>query len=455
MEPQGNGGVNPYVSTSLLRSHQADGNVQLDAVSDHGAGPALHGRYELMGELGHGGMSTVYLALDRLTGEVVAVKSLDRRHATERDTVRRLAAGARHAATLRHPNIVRTLAVEETASSLTIVNEYVEGDTLRTMIERTGPLPIPDVIRLLRELSAALAYAHARRIVHRDVKPANILIERDSRRALLADFGIARDLNSDERHTMTGLAIGTPAYMSPEQIDGRSVDERADVYALGMVGWEMLAGRAPWQGETLYSMLYKQQNEKLPDISRLRPDIPVFLLRALEGALEKDRDRRWRDGAALLEQLDPTPVAIEPLPRVAGEAAASHDAHAATVWFDRRTSVSAATGKKPRPARFTGRLGRQAVTVGALLASVALLAEFAPRANRDVNAVRAPTATIDPQLQSMLALAATIPTSRPNDSANLPTHAVHAAACRSTAVGRANTCRPTKHRARRRRSRRV
>jgi serine/threonine protein kinase len=168
-------------------------------------------------------------------------------------------------------------------------------------------------VTILRDLAAALAYAHARRIVHRDVKPENAFLEAGTGRALLADFGIARPLDVDSALTADGSAFGTPAYMAPEQIAGRPVDERTDVYALGLVGWEMLAGRRPWQGETLYAVLHRQQHEELPDLALLRPDIPAYLLAAVQGALAKDPAGRWRDGAEFLRRLSPMPVTLPAL----------------------------------------------------------------------------------------------------------------------------------------------
>ncbi|MES2521196.1 MAG: protein kinase, partial [Gemmatimonadota bacterium] len=158
---------------------------------------------------------------------------------------------------------------------------------------------------------------HERRIVHRDVKPENIFIEAASGRPLLSDFGIARPLDADTQLTMAGGSFGTPSYMAPEQVKGAALDERADVYSLGLVGWEMLTGARPWEGETLYDVLHKQQHEPLPSLAALRPDIPSYLLVAIEGALAKAPEDRWADGAALLERLSPVPATL-PTRRVPG-----------------------------------------------------------------------------------------------------------------------------------------
>jgi hypothetical protein len=202
-----------------------------------------------------------------------------------------------------------------------IVTRYVPGGTLRAALrDADGPFDFATAAGVLRDLAAALAHAHTRRLVHRDVKPENVFIERPSGRALLADFGIARPLDVDSPLTVDGSALGTPTYMAPEQITGRPIDERTDVYALGLVGWEMLAGRRPWHGETLYSVLHRQQHDELPDLALLRPDIPAYLLAAVRGALAKNPDGRWRDGPEFLERLTPAPVALPAAPDLPDDA---------------------------------------------------------------------------------------------------------------------------------------
>ncbi|GLC25482.1 protein kinase domain-containing protein [Roseisolibacter agri] len=280
----------------------------------------LTGRYEILAELGRGGMAVVYLARDRQSGQHVAIKLIATRYSADQEALRRFAREARTVAGLRHPNLVRTLGVEaldETGDAFAIVNAYVHGRTLRAILREAGPLRFDVVIGVLRDVAAGLAHAHAARIVHRDVKPENIFLEDGSDRALLADFGIARSLDTDTLLTMTGSSLGTPTYMAPEQVDGRTADERADVYALGLVGWEMVAGRRPWQGETLYTVLHNQKHERLPDLAALRPDIPAFLLSAIEGAMQKDPAARWRDAGELLARLTPRATPLPPAPSTA------------------------------------------------------------------------------------------------------------------------------------------
>jgi serine/threonine-protein kinase len=194
------------------------------------------------------------------------------------------------------------------------VTEYADGGTLRAALRAaldTGePWPYARVAAVLRDVAAALAHAHAARVVHRDVKPENVFLDAASGRAMLADFGIAVELGRPGSAALGGEAAGTPSYMAPEQVAGRPVDERTDVYALGLVGWELLAGRRPVGGRAAASVLHRQQHEALPPLAALRPDIPAYLLAAVEGALAKPPRDRWRDGAEFLRRLSPTPVRL-------------------------------------------------------------------------------------------------------------------------------------------------
>jgi uncharacterized protein YecT (DUF1311 family) len=279
-------------------------------------------------------------------------------------------------------------------------------------------------VRVLRDVAAGLAHAHAARIVHRDVKPENVFLEDATDRALLADFGIARPLDTDVELTMVGASIGTPSYMAPEQVDGRAADERADVYALGLVAWEMLSGRRPWQGETLYSVLYKQKHEPLPSLAALRPDIPAFLLAAIEGALAKDPADRWRDASEFLDRLTPQPlvlesaptnaladattmrrvvpaptdVVLEPEPALADPAAAS-DARAAAAAPTRAT--------RPASTRSVRRAPIAVALAGAAALALLLARDRADgRADDRASAQRSVTQPRDRALDSLLAAAA-------------------------------------------------
>ncbi len=270
---------------------------------------ALAERYELLDELGRGRTATVYLARDRNSGRDVAIKLLNSRFSAGADELSRFIRVARTSPALQHPNIVQTVAVEELGGgAIAIVNEYVRGETLRAAMRASGRLSPYRATRILREIAAALAHSHTHRSVHGDVRPENIFIEAESGRAMLSDFGIARALDGETQLTNASSSLATPTYMSPEQVDGRAADDGSDVYALALVGWEMLTGRRPWGGEGLQSVLHKQKNEQLPSLGELRPDVPAFLLSAINGGLAKDPRERWQDAGEFLTRLTPAPV---------------------------------------------------------------------------------------------------------------------------------------------------
>jgi serine/threonine protein kinase/uncharacterized protein YecT (DUF1311 family) len=264
---------------------------------------ALEKDYVFIRELGRGGTATVLLARHRASGQLVAVKMIYGPNLADEEANRRFAREAALVEHLDHPNIVRTHTVERLdGRALAIVMEHIVGVTLRQAL-RDGPFDYDRTTKVLRDVGEALLYAHAQGLVHRDVKPENIFLEQGTERALLSDFGTARSVAVDASLTLTGSAIGTPAYMSPEQIDGGALDGRSDLYALGLVGWEMLAGRRAYDDESVYGILYKQKHEPLPSLAELRPDIPARLLFAIEGALRKNHEERWADMEDFLAQL--------------------------------------------------------------------------------------------------------------------------------------------------------
>jgi serine/threonine protein kinase len=210
-----------------------------------------------------------------------------------------------------HPNIIKTEAIRQIDDrAVAIIMEHAPGGTVRDRLREFGSLGAEDAETILRDVASALGYAHRHGIVHRDVKPENIFLDPTRRRALLSDFGIARSIDHESAITLLGAALGTPQYMSPEQIDGQMVDGRSDIYSLGVLGWELLTGRRPWAGESLYGVIYKQKHEDLPRITSLRPRVPANLLFAIEGALVKDKEGRWQTIDEFLNQLtyNPPPV---------------------------------------------------------------------------------------------------------------------------------------------------
>jgi alpha-tubulin suppressor-like RCC1 family protein/predicted Ser/Thr protein kinase len=264
----------------------------------------LSSDYELVRELGRGGTSIVYLARERESGDEVAIKLIRAKFMEDDEAVGRIEREARFVAQLAHENIIPVRRVVDLKrGGVALVMEHVPGRTLRDMIRATGPLPVERAEQIVRQIAAALGAAHALGIVHRDVKPENVFVD-ESGRAMLADFGLARSMDGDTQLTMAGVAIGTPAYMAPEQIDGNDLDARGDVYSLGLVAWELLTGKRPWEGETLYAILYRQKYEKLPDVRDLRADVPDHFADAIAVAIEKDREARWQDVAAFVHAIE-------------------------------------------------------------------------------------------------------------------------------------------------------
>jgi alpha-tubulin suppressor-like RCC1 family protein/tRNA A-37 threonylcarbamoyl transferase component Bud32 len=258
-------------------------------------------------ELGRGGMAIVYLVRERATGEERAVKVIHTKFLGDQEAAARFDREARLVARLKHPNIVATHSVQWIDGiGLGLVMDHVQGRTLKQILKDGPPLSSEQATNTLNDISSALGYAHERGIVHRDVKPENIFIDEISGRAVLADFGIARSTQGETQLTMAGVAIGTPTYMAPEQIDGSAIDARSDLYSLGLVGWEMLTGRRPWDGETLYNVIYHQKHDELAPIDALRPDTPPRLVYAIEGLLEKSPATRWQSAAQFQAELAST-----------------------------------------------------------------------------------------------------------------------------------------------------
>lgn len=264
----------------------------------------LDADYELLGELGRGGMAVVYRARDRELGREVAIKVVRPRFAADDDALARLAREARTVAQLEHPNIVGLYAVKRLADhTLALVMQLVPGRTLKAELEQKGAFTPARAEKVLRDIARALAYAHRCGVVHRDVKPENIFLDEVTGRALLSDFGVARQLDQSTEVTATGTAIGTPTYMAPEQIDGGQLDGRSDLYSLGLVGWEMFTGQRPWSGESLYTVIYRQKHDALPPIDWFRDDVPLRLQFLIEGLLHKRPERRWNGAARLLSLM--------------------------------------------------------------------------------------------------------------------------------------------------------
>ena len=275
----------------------------------------LEGRYQITRLLGRGGMAVVFLAEDLVLERQVAIKVLPPDLTRDAQLVTRFQQEAKTAAKLDHPNIIPIYRVESEEGLVYIVMKYVAGQSLEDLLAK-GPLPIPRVRHVLHEAALALGHAHRRRIVHRDVKPANIMLDEDGR-VILTDFGIAKAVQDTGQLTGTGTIIGTPHYMAPEQARGQEVDGRADQYALAIVGHRLLTGRLPFDGPP-HSILYQQVFEPAPTVLNLRPDTPSDLRLTLERALAKDSSARFKTMEQFAsgvsgERSGPTTVVSEPV----------------------------------------------------------------------------------------------------------------------------------------------
>jgi serine/threonine-protein kinase len=265
-------------------------------------GTVLSGRYRLENKLGSGGMSTVYLAKDETLERWVAVKVLHREISDQPDQIERFRREARAVAQVTHPNVVAVIDAGEDAGRPYIVFEYVEGETLKHRIDAQGHLPLDEAAAYAIEIGRGLAAAHARMLVHRDVKPQNVLIDAEGR-AKVTDFGIARELETDGL-TKTGRVLGTTDYVSPEQAMGQPVDARSDIYSLGILLYEMLTGEVPFQAETLVGVAMKHVNEPMPDVQKRRRDVSSALAAVMDRSTAKEPKKRYSDMGAMLDDLE-------------------------------------------------------------------------------------------------------------------------------------------------------
>ena len=265
-------------------------------------GTLLSERYKLESKLGSGGMSTVYLATDQRLGREVAIKILHREMSDQPDQIERFTREARSVAMLSHPNLVGVIDFGDDDGHPYIVFEYVPGQTLKQRIDSQSQLNLDEATAYAIEIGRGLACAHAARLIHRDVKPQNVLIDRDGR-AKITDFGIARSLESHGL-TATGRVLGTTDYVSPEQAMGKDVDPRSDIYSLGIVLFEMLTGDVPFHAETQVGVAMKHVNEGMPNVQKRRRDVSSALAAALERATAKEPDDRYADMNAFLADLE-------------------------------------------------------------------------------------------------------------------------------------------------------
>jgi serine/threonine-protein kinase len=264
-------------------------------------GTVLSGRYRLEAKLGSGGMSTVYLARDQTLDRDVAVKVMHREMSEQADQLERFRQEARAVAKLSHPNVVAVIDAGEDGGHPYIVFEYVEGETLKQRINRVGALDPQEALAYAIEIARGLTVAHARKMVHRDIKPQNVLIDAEGR-AKLTDFGISRQLEQDGM-TATGRVLGTTDYVAPEQAMGHAVDPRSDIYSLGVVLYEMLIGQVPFHADSQVGVAMKHVNEELPDVQQRRPEVSAAAALVVERATAKDPDQRYQEVGEMIDDL--------------------------------------------------------------------------------------------------------------------------------------------------------
>ena len=265
-------------------------------------GEKVAGRYEIEELVGHGGMSSVYKAHDSLLERYVALKVLHEQYSGDDDFVERFKREARSVAQLQHPNIVTVIDRGEEDGRQYIVFEYIDGENLKERVLRAGRLDVREALEIALEVARGLAFAHENGLVHRDVKPQNVLLNGDGR-AKVTDFGIARTLDVDGM-TQTGTVLGTSNYIAPEQASGQRVDAHSDVYSLGAVLYELLAGDVPFPGENFVAVAMKHMHEPAPNLLEVRKDVPLRVAAAVDRALEKDPEQRFPTMDAFAAELE-------------------------------------------------------------------------------------------------------------------------------------------------------
>ncbi len=344
---------------------------------------ALSGSYELDRELGRGGMGIVYRAKDKRLKRYVAIKLLPPELAYRGEIKSRFLREAETAAQLSHPNIVPIYSVDERDGLVYFVMACIDGDTLAKRMHDQGRMSVDETRRIVREVADALAFASSRGVIHRDIKPDNILLDADTNRAMVTDFGIARAVQegNDVRLTATGVAIGTPAYMSPEQAAGdREIDGRSDLYALGIVAYQMLAGELPFKATNTPTMLMKHLTERPAPIIQHRPEVPADLEAIIMTLLEKEPERRFANAAELVLALrgevplnytaERMTTAVQPVPGAESFAGIGPFVPPVVVPADARAGPTAddiARWNAGPVQQFRGRFGKYAFVNGAIV----------------------------------------------------------------------------------------
>ncbi len=342
----------------------------------------IEGKYRIERLLGKGGMGQVFLAHDLALEREVAIKVLPPDVVQDDQVVRRFQQEAKTAAKLDHPNIIPIYRVESEGGLNYFVMKYISGTSLEDLLDKKEPLPVPEIQRILWEAACALGHAHQRGVVHRDVKPANIMFDHDGR-VMLTDFGISKALQAATGLTATGMIIGTPHYMAPEQGKGAPVDGRADQYSLGVVGYRMITAELPFAGDSVHTIIYKHIYEAPPLASAKRPGIPDALTVAISRALAKEPDQRFPTMEDFATAVWPEqPVASPARPRGPARARSRATADAPTEITGAPTTPM--PGVKSRKA--ARRRSRAPVVIGLVVVAAGVGGYLALRGSREQGA---------------------------------------------------------------------
>ena len=329
------------------------------------SGDLIADRYELEELVGTGGMSTVFRARDRQLERRVAIKILHEHYAEDPEYLERFRREARAVARLSHPNIVTVIDRGDDGGRQYIVFEHVDGENLKELVLRSGRLPVRRALELALAIADGLSFAHDHGLVHRDVKPQNVLLNQEGE-VKVTDFGIARSLYVEHGVTQTGTVLGTGEYLAPEQASGKPVSPATDVYSLGIVLWELLAGDVPFVGENFVAVALRHVNEPPPDLRQRRPDVTPRLEAAIKRALAKDPERRFASMAAFAKELRAC------LAEADGETPPPPVADDLELTRVTRPAPAPAPAPAPPPARPRGRRRRRRSTVLYLLLALAV-----------------------------------------------------------------------------------
>ncbi|MGB7297525.1 MAG: protein kinase, partial [Candidatus Aminicenantales bacterium] len=283
-------------------------------LKDLTTGSTFAGRYQVIEEMGRGGMGKVYKVLDTKINEKVALKLIKPEIASDRQTVERFSNELRLARKIRHQNVCGMFDIGEAEGAHYITMEFISGEDLKSFLHRVGRLPVGKAVSISRQVCEGLAGVHRLGVVHRDLKPSNVMIDKEGN-ARIMDFGIARSLTG-KSITGAGVMIGTPEYMSPEQVEGKEVDQRSDIYSLGVILYEMVTGRVPFEGDTPFAIGVKHRSEMPRDPTEINSQLPPELSGLILKCLEKDKEKRYRSAADVHSELARMEQGIPPAERV-------------------------------------------------------------------------------------------------------------------------------------------